>query len=82
MNHLPKYYNTLYYNCVSVNNNLSGKLVSSLELLIKFHERFQVTSVPNFLADPNYLCCELDNFIFNVILSNLILILNKNEVKS
>ena len=32
--------------CVSVNNNLCGKIVSSLEYLIKFDERFKITSVP------------------------------------
>ena len=34
--------------CVSVNNKLCGKLVSPLEFLIKFDERFKVTSVPFF----------------------------------
>ena len=42
MNNLQK----LYESSVSVNNNLCGKLVSSLELPIKFDERFKVTSVP------------------------------------
>ena len=32
-------------NCLLVNNNLYGKLVSSLELPITFDERFNVTSV-------------------------------------
>ena len=36
---------------ILVNNNLCGKLVSSLELLIKFDERFKVTSVPFLFAD-------------------------------
>ena len=53
--------------CVLVNNNLCGKLVSSLELPIKFDERFKVTSVPFFNADFNLLNCELDNFTFNVL---------------
>ena len=48
---------------VLVNNNLCVKLVLSLELPIKFDERFKVTSVP-LIADFNLLSCELDNFIF------------------
>ena len=41
--------------CVSVNNNLFGKLVSSLKFRIKFDERFKVTTVPFFIADFNLL---------------------------
>ena len=37
--------------CVSVNNNLCGKLVSLLELPIRFDKRFKVTSVPFAIAD-------------------------------
>ena len=40
--------------CVGVNNNLCGKLVLSLEFLIKFSifdERFKFTSVPFFIPD-------------------------------
>ena len=37
------------------------KSVSSLELLIKFDERFKVTSVAFFLNDFNLLSWELDN---------------------
>ena len=47
--------------CVSVNNNLCGKLISSLEFLIKFNEIFKVTSVPFFILDLNLSSCELDN---------------------
>ena len=36
----------IFETCVSANNNLCGKLVSSLKFLIKFDERFKVTSVP------------------------------------
>ena len=36
----------IFETCVSVNNNLCGKLVSSLEFPIKFDERLKVTSVP------------------------------------
>ena len=35
--------------CVVVNNNLCGKLVSSLESLTTFEEIFKVTSVPFFI---------------------------------
>ena len=36
--------------CVLVNNNLWGKLFSSLESPTIFDERFKVTSVPFFIA--------------------------------
>ena len=38
----------IFKTCVLVNNNLWGKLVSSLELPIKFDGRFKTTSVPIF----------------------------------
>ena len=38
----------IFGTCVSVNNNLCGKLVLSLKFLIKFDERFKITSVPFF----------------------------------
>ena len=56
MNHLQTY--------VLVNNNLFGKLVSSLEFPIKFDERIKVTSVPFFVPDFNLLSCELDHFTY------------------
>ena len=37
--------------CVSVNDNLCGKLVSSLESPITFDERFQITSISSFIPD-------------------------------
>ena len=49
MNHLQRLFET----CVSVNNNLRRKLISSLEFLINLHERFKVTSVPFFIPDFN-----------------------------
>ena len=52
---------------VLVNNNLCEKLVSSLELSMKFDERFKVTLVTFFIADFNFLSCELDNFTFKVL---------------
>ena len=52
--------------CASVNNSLCGKLVSSLESLITFDERFKVTSVTFFIPDFNLLSYELENFIFKV----------------
>ena len=36
--------------CVLVNNNICGKLVSSLELPITFEEKFKVTSAPFFYS--------------------------------
>ena len=43
------------------------KISSSLELPIKFDERFQVTSVPFFIADYTLLSCELEHFTFKVL---------------
>ena len=60
----------VFETCASVNNNLCEKIVSSIELPIKFDERFKVTSVPFFIADFNFtfdlLSCYLDNFTFTV----------------
>ena len=39
--------------CALVNNNLCGKLFSSLESPITFDESFEVTSVPIFIPDFN-----------------------------
>ena len=44
----------IFQTCVSVINNLCGKLVSSLEFSIKFNERFKGTSVPFFIRDYNF----------------------------
>ena len=44
--------------CIS--NNLRVKLLSSLESLVIFDERFKVTLVSFFIADLNLLICELD----------------------
>ena len=41
----------IFKTCVSFNNNLCGKLVSSLEFPIKFDERFKVTSLTFFIAE-------------------------------
>ena len=54
-------------NFVLVNNSLCGKLVSLLELPIRFHERFKVTLVPYFFSDYNILGCKLDNFTFKIL---------------
>ena len=43
--------------CVLVNNNLCGKLFSSLEFPTIFGERFKVTLVPFFIADFKLLSC-------------------------
>ena len=54
--------------CVSVNDNLCGKLVSPLESPITFNERFQGTSVLFFVvANFNLLSCELHNLKFKVL---------------
>ena len=53
--------------CVSVNDNLYGKLVPSLEFPIKFDERFRVTLLQFFIQDFNLLSCELDNFTLKVL---------------
>ena len=39
----------IFETCALANNNLCGKLVASLELPIRFDERFKVTLVPFFL---------------------------------
>ena len=62
--------------CVSVNSNLYGKLVSSLQSAITFDEIFKVTSVLFIIPGFNLLSCELDNFTFKV-LSHFVLILYK-----
>ena len=49
---------------VLVNNNLCGKLFSSLESPIKLDEIFKVTSALFFVPDFNLLSCELGNFTF------------------
>ena len=40
--------------CLLVNNNLCGKLVSSLELSLMFDDSLRITSVLFFVADFNY----------------------------
>ena len=42
-----------FENCVLVDNNLCGKLFSSLELPSTFHESLKVTSVPLLIPDFN-----------------------------
>ena len=65
----------IFENFVLVNNNLCGKLVSSLELPIRFDERFKVTSVPFFIADLNLLSFELDHSFFSQFQKFLLLLL-------
>ena len=50
-----------------VNNNLCGKLFSSVESPTTPDESFKVTSVPFFGPDFNLLSCEFDSFIFEVL---------------
>ena len=63
----------IFETCVSVNNNLCGKWVSSFESPTTFNERFKVTWRPFFISDFNLLSCDLDNFTFKI--SHFILIL-------
>ena len=49
--------------CLSVNNKLRGKLVSSLESLITLDKRFKFTSVFCFVTDFNLLSYKLDKFL-------------------
>ena len=44
--------------CLLVNNNLCGKLFSSLELPTMFDGSFKVTSIPFFIPDFNLLSCD------------------------
>ena len=53
--------------CVLVNNNLCGRLFSSLESPTIFEEIFKVTSVPHFIPYFNFLSRELDNSTFKVL---------------
>ena len=61
----------IFKTCLSVNSSLCGKLVSSLEFIIKFDQRFKVTSVPVFIADFNFLSCELDKLESTVHIESL-----------
>ena len=65
--------------CVLVNNNLWGKLFSSLESVTTFDEIFKVTSVPSFVPDLNLLSCEVDSFTFKVLFY-INIISKQNEV--
>ena len=65
----------IFENFVLLNNNLCGKLVSSLELPIRFDEGFKVTSVPFFIADLNLLTFELDHSFFSQFRKQFLLLL-------
>ena len=52
---------------VFVNNNLWGKLVSSLDSPTAFDETSRITWVPFFIPQFDLLSCELDNFTFKVL---------------
>ena len=53
--------------CVLVNNNLCGKLFSSLASTTTFDESFKVTLVPFVIPDFNLLSCKVDNFTLKVL---------------
>ena len=57
--------------CVSVNNNLCGKFVPTLDLPTTFDKRFKVTRAPLtlFFTDFNLLSCGLDNLTFKMLFS-------------
>ena len=50
--------------CLSVNNNLCGKLVLSLDSPIMLGDNLNITSVSFYIADFNLLSWEFDNFVF------------------
>ena len=50
--------------CQSVNDNLLGKLVSSLELPIIFADNLRTTSKAFFVADLSLSNCEFDHSMF------------------
>ena len=52
--------------CVLVNNNLCGKLFSSLKSPTKLGEVLKSYSGTIFVPDFNLLICELDNIAFKV----------------
>ena len=54
----------IFETCVLFSNNLCEKLVSSLEIPIKFDEKFKVTLILFFIVDFNLLNYELDKFYF------------------
>ena len=56
-----------YETCVLLNNNLCGKLFSSLESPKTFDESFEVTSLPFLIPDFNLLSWEFDNFMFKML---------------
>ena len=51
-----------------MNDNLYGKIVSSLAPPITYDTRFKVTWVLLFVLDFNLLSCKLDNLKFETIL--------------
>ena len=63
-------------NCVLVNNNLCGKLISSSELPITADQRFNVISVPFFIPDFNLLSCDLTILHLKYYMSYFMLISN------
>ena len=53
--------------CVLLNNNLCGRLFSSLESPTTFDENCKVTSVQICIPDFNLLIYDLDNFTFKIL---------------
>ena len=56
--------------CLSVNNNLYGKLVLSLDSQITSDTRFRATSLPLFIPDFDLWSRKLDNFTFKLFIES------------
>ena len=50
-----------------MDNNLCGKLVSSLGSPTTFNESYKFILLPLFIPDFNLLSCESDNFTFKML---------------
>ena len=67
--------------CVSVHNNLCGKLVSSLEFPIKFDERFKVTYILHLKRYIESFCINIISFASS-IMKNIDLFFSRFAVKT
>ena len=85
MNFLEKLYEAInrgsYYHFLSVYYDLCGKLISPLESLITFDERFKVTSVPIFIPDFNLLNCESNNFTFTLYIDSFYIDITLSKIR-
>ena len=67
----------IFKTCLSFNNNLWGKFVSSLESPITFDVNLKTTSVSFFIADFNLLSYEFDSFTFKLLYCVILYIVNQ-----